>query len=87
MFLSGNDRTQSMYTEAFKWIAESNNISAISNLTNDFVELGKQYKKYNFDKMAINMINQLISTQSKAENENKEEILIILKTGLANLME
>jgi aminopeptidase N len=55
--------------------------------TDDFVELGKQYKKYNFDKMAINMINQLIGFQNQANNDNKEDILIVLKTGLANLME
>ncbi len=87
MFLSSNVRTQNMYTEAFKWIEESDNILAITNITNNFVDLGKKYKKYNFDKMAVNMINQLIQSQNQSDSDNKEEILVILKTGLANLME
>ena len=87
MFLTSDQRAQQMYSEAFKWIAESDNKEAVSNLTNDFVKLGLQYKKYNFDKMAINMINQIINAQQQAKNENKEELIFILKTGLAKLIE
>ena len=38
MFLSQDPRTQQMYGDAFKWIAESDNKEAISNLTDDFVK-------------------------------------------------
>ncbi|WP_299528029.1 M1 family metallopeptidase [uncultured Lutibacter sp.] len=87
MFLSENKRTQQLYSEAFKWISESDNKEAISNLTNDFVKLGLQYKKYNFDKMAVNMINQLVYAQQQSNNSNKEELILILKTGMAKLIE
>ncbi|MDT8418334.1 MAG: M1 family metallopeptidase, partial [Lutibacter sp.] len=60
MFLTEDKRTQQTYAEAFKWIAESDNKEAITNLTNDFVTLGLRYKKYKFDQMGINMLNQLV---------------------------
>ena len=87
MFLSENKRTQQLYSEAFKWISESDNKEAITNLTNDFVKLGLQYKKYNFDKMAVNMLNELVYAQQKSSNSNKEELILILKTGMAKLIE
>ncbi|WP_372801901.1 M1 family aminopeptidase [Lutibacter sp.] len=87
MFLTQNQRTQQMYGEAFKWIAESDNKEAIENLSNDFVKLGLQYKKYNFDKMAVNMLNQMVYMQQQANNTNKEELILILKTAMAKLIE
>jgi aminopeptidase N len=87
MFLSNNKKTQQLYSQAFKWIAESDNKEAITNLTNDFVKLGEQYKKYNFDKMAVNMLNQLVQIQRNSTNSNKDELILVLKTGLANLIE
>ncbi|WP_298262550.1 M1 family aminopeptidase [uncultured Lutibacter sp.] len=87
MFLTQNQRTQQMYGEAFKWIAESDNKEAIENLSNDFVKLGLQYKKYNFDKMAVNMLNQMVYMQQQANNTNKEELILILKTSMAKLIE
>ena len=87
MFLNDNKRTQQLYSEAFKWISESDNKQAIENLTNNFVKLGLQYKKFNFDKMAINMINQLVYAQQQSSNVNKDELILILKTGMAKLIE
>lgn len=87
MFLSEDPKTQQLYGEAFKWISESDNTEAISNLTNDFVKLGQQYKKYNFDKMAVNMLNQMVQKQLISSNKNKDELILILKTGMAKLIE
>jgi len=87
MFLSENKRTQQLYGEAFKWISESDNKEAITNLTDDFVKLGSQYKKFNFDKMAINMLNQLVNIQQKSNHSNKNELILILKTGMSKLIE
>ena len=87
MFLTEDKRTQQTYSEAFKWIAESDNKEAITNLTNDFVTLGLRYKKYKFDKLSINMLNQLVYAQQQSKNSNKEELIIILKTGIAKLVE
>jgi len=87
MFLTEDKRTQQIYAEAFKWISESDNKEAITNLTNDFVKLGLKYKKYNFDKMSVNMINQLVIAQEQSKNSNKNELILILKTGIAKLIE
>jgi len=87
MFLTQDPRTQQLYSAAFKWISESDNEEAITNITNDFVKLGKQYKKYNFDKMAVNMLNQLVRAQQGVNNSNKNELILILKTGIAQLVE
>lgn len=87
MFLSENERTQKMYGEAFKWIAESDSKVAIENISNDFVKLGLQYKQYNFDKMAVNMLNQMVYMQQQSSNTNKDELILILKTAMAKLIE
>jgi len=87
MFLTEDKRTQQTYGEAFKWIAESDNKEAITNLTNDFVTLGLRYKKYKFDQLGVNMLNQLVYAQQQSKNSNKEELIIILKTGIAKLVE
>ncbi|MFO7673730.1 MAG: M1 family metallopeptidase, partial [Lutibacter sp.] len=87
MFLTEDKRTQQTYAEAFKWISESDNKEAITNLTNDFVTLGLRYKKYKFDQMSINMLNQLVNAQQQSKNSNKNELIIILKTGIAKLIE
>ena len=87
MFLTQNPQVQQLYAEAFKWIAESDNKEAIENLTNDFVKLGLQYKKYNFDKIGINMLNQMVQKQLLSSNKNKDELILVLKTGIAKLVE
>ncbi len=87
MFLTEDKRTQQTYGEAFRWISESDNKEAIENLTNDFVKLGLRYKKYNFDKMSVNMLNQLVQAQQQSKNSNKNELILILKTGMSKLIE
>lgn len=87
MFLTEDKSTQQTYAEAFKWIAESDNKEAITNLTNDFVTLGLRYKKYKFDQLGVNMLNQLVYAQQQSKNSNKNELIIILKTGIAKLVE
>ncbi|HEY9222407.1 MAG TPA: M1 family aminopeptidase [Lutibacter sp.] len=86
MFLTEDKRTQQIYGEAFKWIAESDNKEAITNLTNDFVKLGLQYKKYKFDELSVNMLNQMVYTQQQSKNSNKNELILLLKTGIAKLV-
>ena len=53
MFLSEDPKIQQLYNEAFKWISESDNKEAIENVTNSFVKLGLQYKKYNYHKISL----------------------------------
>lgn len=86
MFLTDDPQTQQNYTEAFKWIAQSDNKEAIKNLTNQFVEYAPRYKKFKFDQVAVNLINQMIYLQQQSSNSNKDELILILKTGLAKII-
>ena len=86
MFLTNDKAQQQTYGEAFRWIAESDNIEAISNLTNELVALGKQYKQYNFDKLAINFMQQIVGLQNQSTNSNKNKIIEIVRTGMAELI-
>lgn len=76
-----------LYTETYNQISKSNNKDAIQNLVNDFVKKGKQYKQYNFDKAALYYFQQMISTQQKESNKNKEELIMIIRKGMAELVE
>ncbi len=87
MFLTQNKRTQQLYTEGFKWISESDNELAIINLTDEFVKFGFKYKRYNFDKLGVNMLRQMVDIQQQSSNQNKNELILILKTGMAKLLE
>ncbi|MBS9766687.1 MAG: M1 family peptidase, partial [Flavobacteriaceae bacterium] len=87
LFMSQDKHIQSMYGEAFRWIAESDNQKAISNLTNELVSMGKRYKKYGADKTAISMLNQVLFLQQQAKHKNEKEIVKILKMGIGKLME
>ena len=86
MFLNQDLEIQAKYGEAFMWIAESDNAEAIQIVTAKFVELGKTYKQYNFDKLAINMLNRMVSIQQKSDNTNKTALIKTIKLGLSKLL-
>ena len=67
MFLINDERTKLIYQKAFRLISESNNSEAIQNLVNDMVAKGNQYKQFNFDKVVINLMRQMVQSQ-KAKN-------------------
>ncbi len=87
LFMSRDKSVQNMYGEAFRWVAESNNEKAISNLTDKLVTMGKRYKKYGADKTAVSMLNQILYLQQQSEYKNKESVIKILKKGIAKLLE
>ena len=87
MFLTQDTNTQALYAEAFKWIAESDNEKAIRNVTEQFVKLGKQYKQFGFDKMAVNLMSQMVQLQAQSMHANKNELSLIIKTAMAELIE
>jgi aminopeptidase N len=87
MFFTENKRTQQLNAEGFKWISESDNELAITNLTDSIVELGLLLKRINFDKLGVNLLRQIVSVQQQSNNNNKDELILILKTGMAKLIE
>lgn len=74
------------YKSAFQWVAKSDNKEAISNLVDSFVKSGIQYKKYGADIAATNFLRQMVDIQRKTENADKKELEIIIRTGMAKLL-
>ena len=86
MFLTGDDTTKVLFQKAFKRISNSNNTEAIQNTVDDMVVKGNQFKGFNFDKVVINLMRNMIQDQKKAEQSNKEKNIEIIKTAMAKLL-
>ncbi|MFV0248269.1 MAG: M1 family aminopeptidase [Tenacibaculum sp.] len=87
MYLSSDKQTKAIYQKAYNKIAKSNNSKAISNLVDDIVAKGLQYKQYNFDKVGIDLLYKMVKTQKKENPQNKEQNTQIIKIGIAKLLE
>jgi aminopeptidase N len=87
MYLSQNRKIQSLYKKAYNKIAKSNNTAAIKNLADDIVSKGIQYKQYNFDKVGVNLLRQVVDKQKKANLSNKINNIEIAKVAMAKLLE
>ncbi|CAM1353984.1 M1 family aminopeptidase [Tenacibaculum insulae] len=87
MYLSQNKKIQSLYKKAFDKIAKSNNTVALSNLADDIVSKGIQFKQYNFDKVGINLLRQVVQKQKTANLSNRSKNIEIIKTAMAKLLE
>lgn len=85
MFLNNNPKIQAIYRKAYEQIANSNNTEAIQNLVNDVVAKGNQYKQFNFDKVGINLLRQMVQKQKAAEKPNKLKNIEVIRTGIAQL--
>lgn len=75
------------FEDIFQWVGESDNKEAIQNLTDDLVEKGKRYKKYDVDKLAISLLQRIVDFQQKSDNNQKEALILIAKQGLVQLLE
>ena len=86
MYLSGAGATKILYEKAFSRISKSNNMQAIQNLVEDMVVKGNQYKKFSFDKVAINLMRTIIKAQEKSTNSNRERNVAIVKEAMMGLL-
>jgi len=87
LFFSKDAKTANIYKSAFQWIAASDNKEAISNLVSSLVKGGIQYKKYGGDIAATNFLRQMVDLQRKIDNKNKKDLELVIRTGMAKLME
>jgi len=86
MFLTGDDATKVLFQKAFKQISTSNNMEAIQNIVADMVDKGIQFKGFNFDKVVINLMRNMVKDQQKANKSNREKNIEIIKTAMAKLL-
>ena len=75
------------FEKTFNWIASSSNREAIQNLVNDLATKGKRYKRYGVDQLSLGLLQRLVKQQTDSDNVDKEEFILIVKTGMANLLE
>ena len=86
MFLTGDDATKIIFQKAFKQISESNNTEAIQNLVDDMVVKGNQYKSFNFDKVVINLLRNMMQDQKEKNTPNRNRNTTIIKEAMAKLL-
>ena len=85
MFFSDDKTKQNIYKEGFQWVAASDNEEATQNLVNAFVKTGKQYKQYGADKMAKQVLQQVLSMKNESNYSNKDRMIKIIQEGLESL--
>ncbi len=85
MFFTEDKELQDIYKEGFQWIAGSSDMEATQNLVDSFVQLGTQYKQYGADKMAIQVLQQVLSVKTASDFENKDELMKVVRDGITSL--
>ena len=86
MFSNGNNQIQELYKRAFEKIAKSNNAKAIQNLVDDLIDKGIQFKQFNFDKTAVNLLQQMVNFQKNSGVSNRNKHIQIIRTGLTQFV-
>ncbi|MGB2128739.1 MAG: M1 family aminopeptidase, partial [Flavicella sp.] len=77
MFLSNDAASKKTFKKGFDWVATSNNIEAYTNLTNDIVNKGNQYRKYNFHLEGVRLLRDLSKILDKTKKSNKKELQVL----------
>lgn len=85
MFFTEDKERQNTYKEGFQWVAASNNEEATQNLVDSFVQVGNQYKQYGADKIAKQVLEQVMAAKMESDYENKEELIRIVQDGMDRL--
>jgi len=85
MFFTSDKEEQNTYKEGFQWVAGSSNEEATQNLVDSFVQLGVQYKQYGADKIAVQVLQQVLEAKNQSDFENKDTLIKIVEDGLSRL--
>ena len=84
---SNREQDQDTFMKAYNWIGSSDNKEAMSNLVNDFVSKGKRYKKYGVDMFVLGLLQQVVQMQMTSNNSQKNDLIQIVKMGMAELVD
>ena len=85
MFFTQDKEKADTYKDGFQWIAASSNEEATQNLVDSFVQVGNQYKQYGADKMAKQVLQQVLALKNESDYENKEALVNIVQDGLSRI--
>ncbi len=87
LFFVQEKKIADAHLNAFEWIATSDNKEAISNLTTSFVDMGIKYKKQGGDVASINFLRQMQYLQKESTHQNKNELITVIRSGMAKLVD
>ncbi len=82
MFFTEDKAKQNIYKEGFQWVAASDSEEATQNLVNKFVKMGNQYKQYGADKVATQVLTQVMAAKAEYNYANMEQLNKIVQDGL-----
>ncbi|MEL4454796.1 M1 family metallopeptidase [Lutimonas vermicola] len=85
MFFTEDRDKQNTYKEGFQWVAASSNEEATQNLVDSFVQFGIQYKQYGADRIAKQVLQQVLEVKSQSAYENKDALSKIVQDGITKL--
>ncbi len=85
MYFSDDREVQNTYKDGFQWAAASSDKEATQNLVDSFAGFGKQYAQYGADRAAIQAMRQVLGLKQASDFDNKEELIKIVKDGIASL--
>ena len=87
MFFSEDREKADLYKDGFQWVAGSSSEEATQNLVDSFVQLGVQYKEYGADKIAKQVLQQILDVKTQSDFENKEALVKIVEDGMTRMSE
>lgn len=87
MFFTEDREKADLYKDGFQWVVGSSNEEATQNLVDAFVQLGIQYKEYGADKIANQVLQQLLDAKKQSDFENKETLIKIVEDGMSRMSE
>ena len=82
---SEDNEESNLYKDGFQWVAGSSNEEATQNLVDAFVQVGVQYRQYGVDKMAKQVLQQVMGVKNESDFPNKETLVKIVQDGLTRL--
>jgi len=85
MFFNEDRANQNIYKEGFQWVASSDSEEATQNLVNKFVKMGNSYKEYGADKLAKQVLTQVIAAKAEYNYSNMDQLNKIVEDGLKKL--
>lgn len=85
LFFTNDEKIKNKYMYAFQWISKSENEEAVKNLVTSLVNSGIQYKRYGADVAGMNFLRQMVAMQKDANHPNEEELILIIRSGMADL--
>ncbi len=85
MFFTEDREKANLYKDGFQWVSTSSSEEATQNLVDSFVQLGAQYKQYGADKVASQVLQQILEVKKQSDFENKEVLVKIVEDAISRL--